>query len=388
MTLPLRVHAATHVGLVHPTNEDSWSVGPPDDGGLLLLVCDGMGGMGRGDEASRVAVREIQSSMADSRGLPPERMRQAIRQADDVVREELCSGPSGSPGCTVVMVYVTDGAAHVAWVGDSRAYLIRDHRVVERTRDHKLVEELVAAGQMSLEDARTSTLSHVVTRALGGRGPEEPAVKAGTLGHPWKLMHGDVLLLCSDGLCDLVDDDELPAMVEGLAPDRATELLVEAALGRGGHDNITCIVARWEGATYQEDDVSTPVMQGDRVAIPDLRGWSREQLDAGLEHGDDGRVTEEIDKDEAAILMAAEPGRRGPDADEIDRPGTDETTDAQLPKPPPLTPAPLPVVVPVAPPRDPSVGDVTPAVPPMVWVAALLGGLLGLMGAAAWILTH
>jgi hypothetical protein len=205
------------------------------------------------------------------------------------------------------------------------------------------------------------------------------------LGHPWKLVHGDVVLLCSDGLCDLVDDDELPAMVEGLAPDRATELLVEAALDRGGHDNITCIVARWEGATYQEDDVSTPVMHGDRVSIPDLRGWSRDPLDAGLEHSDDGRVTEEIDKDEAAVLMAAESRGRDADTDEIEGP-----TDSDLSVvPPKLEPAPLPAVGPVAPPPDPSANDVDPpGTPAIVWIAAVIGGLLGLLGAAGWLLTH
>ncbi len=384
MTLPLRVHAATHVGLVHKTNEDSWTVGPPDDTGLLLLVCDGMGGMGRGDEASKLAVAEIQASMAASRGLPPERMRQAIRIADVSVRSELCSGSSGHPGSTAVMVYVTDGAAHVSWVGDSRAYLIRDHRVVERTRDHKLVEELIAAGQMAPEDARASTLAHVVTRALGGRGPDEPAVKAATLGHPWKLVHGDVILLCSDGLCDLVEDDELPALVEGMAPDRATELLIEKALERGGHDNITCIVARWEGATYREDDVSTPVMQSERAGIPDLRSWSRESLDAGLEHPDDGRVTEEIDKDEAMVL--AHGGPREPTTDEIE-----PTTEDEPVAPPQLVPAPLPDAVakgPVAPPRDPSADAPEEAIPMVVWIAAANGGLFGLLGAASWIYHH
>jgi len=418
MTLPLRVHAATHVGLVHPNNEDSYAVGPPDDGGLLLLVCDGMGGMGRGDEASKLAVQQIQESMGGSRGLPPERMRQAIRTADEVVRAELCSGPMGNPGSTAVMVYVTDGAAHVAWVGDSRAYLIRDHRVVERTRDHKLVEELVAAGQMSLEEARTSTLAHVVTRALGGRGPEEQAVKAGTLGHPWKLVHGDVIVLCSDGLCDLVEDDELPALVEGLAPDRATERLIEVALERGGHDNITCIVAHWEGATYQEDDVQTPVMVGDRIGIPDLRSWGGDALDPGLDRGDDGRVTEEIDRDEAQAL--AEGGRtedapdgrdtdtdeiqprggRSPDEEDTDVGGAsvdeieahihdDDSEEVAPPKPPVLEPAPMPVEGPVAPPPDPSANDVDPpATPPIVWVAAAIGGLLGLLGAAGWLFAN
>lgn len=370
MTLPLRVHAATHVGLVHHTNEDSWTVTPCDDGALLLLVCDGMGGMGRGDEASKLAVESIQESMLASRGLPPERMRQAIRAADVTVREVLCAEHRGHPGSTAVMAYVIDGAAHVAWVGDSRAYLIRDHRVVERTRDHKLVEELVAAGQITPEEAKTSSLAHVVTRALGGRGPEESPVKPANLGHPWKLVHGDVILLCSDGLCDLVEDDELPALVEGLAPDRATEVLVETALERGGHDNITCIFARWEGATYKEDDVATPVMRGERSEIPDLRTWSSDHLEAGLERSDDGRVTEEIDIDDAAALHE---GREAV---------TDEVTSEDL------QPAALPDIGgPVAPPPLPD-ADPDDASRRAVGIAVLIGGLLGALAAAGWVFNH
>jgi len=302
MTVPLRVHAATHVGLVHPINEDSWAVTPTEEGGLLLLVCDGMGGMGRGDEASALSVESITRQLEQGTGLPPDRLRQAIRLADREVRDRLCTEDERNPGSTAVMAYVIDGAAHVAWVGDSRAYLVRDHRVVDRTRDHKLVEELVKAGRLTPEEAKASDFAHVVTRALGARSADDPDVKPETLGHPWKLAHGDTIVICSDGLCDLVEDDELPALVSDVAPDRATERLVEIALERGGHDNITVIVACWEGSTYQEDDVSTPVIWAERQHLPDLR-----VPDADLDRGDDSRVTEEIERDELEQMIGATP---------------------------------------------------------------------------------
>jgi len=313
MSVPLRVHAATHVGLVHETNEDAWKVAPTEESGLLLLVCDGMGGMGRGDEASALAVATIGDWLETGTGLPPERMRQALREADRVVRERLCTGQAGgNPGSTAVMAYVIDGVAHVAWVGDSRAYLLRDHRVLDRTRDHKLVNDLIDAGKLTPEEAVDSEFSHVVTRAIGGRGSAEPDVRPDTLRHPWKLVHGDTLVLCSDGLCDLVTDEELPGLIARLPPDRATEALIEVALERGGHDNITVVVAHWEGTSYQEDEVATPVMRPERQHLPDLRlDIPEADLDA-----ESPRVTEEIERTELERLIGATPppvGEEPPD---------------------------------------------------------------------------
>jgi protein phosphatase len=303
MPLPLRAHSLTHPGLHHPRNEDTFTVLPTNEGGLLLVVCDGMGGMGRGDEASKLAADVISAEMSRSEGVPADRMRMSLRIADQRVREELCEDGGELPGTTAVMVYVMDGAAHVAWVGDSRAYLIRDGQVVFRTRDHKLVEELVDAGQLTPEEARDSALAHVVTRALGGRSPSEPAVHPATLGYPWKLLHNDRIMLCSDGVCDLLEDDEIASLVEGASPAEAASRLLEASLMRGGHDNITCIVGVWDGASWVDDE-ATPVIAGQRQVGPILDG---ETMDADTADGpedvipmDDaadpaGRVTEEID---------------------------------------------------------------------------------------------
>lgn len=293
MPLPLRAHSATHPGLHHSRNEDAYSVLPTVEGGLLLVVCDGMGGMGRGDEASRLAIDVLCSVMSRSEGLPPERMRLALRAADQRIRDELCAEIE-QPGATAVMVYVLDGAAHVAWVGDSRAYLVRDGRIVYRTRDHKLVEELVEAGQLTPEQAKESALAHVVTRALGGRPASEPPVLPATLGYAWKLHHGDRILLCSDGVSDLVDDDEISDLIDRIPPAEGTSRLVETALLRGGHDNITCILAMWEGSTGADDEVATPVIHPNREVGP--------ERDSEL----DGRVTEEIDLVELEARVARE----------------------------------------------------------------------------------
>ncbi|MCB9667937.1 MAG: serine/threonine-protein phosphatase [Alphaproteobacteria bacterium] len=255
----LALATSTHIGLVHHTNEDSYTTFPGEDGGHALVVCDGMGGMGRGDEASRIAVDVIEQQLSRGRGFPPDRMRAAVMAADVSIRKQLAV-PGNTPGSTAVLTYVDHGLAHVCWAGDSRAYLVRDGVVIARTRDHKLVNELVDAGELTEAEARQSSLAHVVTKALGGRGPSEATIQPDVLAHPWKLRRGDHIVLCSDGLCDLVEDAELPMIMKGLEPQQCVERLTATALDRGGHDNITIIVARWDGEDFDEEAKETPVM--------------------------------------------------------------------------------------------------------------------------------
>jgi serine/threonine protein phosphatase PrpC len=333
MSTDLRAHAATDRGLHHDRNEDSHALTETAEGGRLLLVCDGMGGMGRGDEASRIAVDAIVQAMHASKGLPPDRMRDALRRGDVIVRQELCDPDQAvQPGSTAVMVYVLDGAGHVAWVGDSRAYLFRGGAVVDRTRDHKLVEELVAAGQLTPQEARNSTLAHVVTRALGGRDVSEPPVSVATLGYPWKLQQGDRILVCSDGLTDLVEDEELPGLVAGDDLEEVTKRLISVALERGGHDNITVVLASWDGPSWVEEDHATPLMQGPREISPLGMDPSDLSYD-GLENA--GRVTEEIDVAALAEVASQE-------ADVHLDPADDDTTAALPPPPPPAPERPSP----------------------------------------------
>ncbi len=292
MNLPVRVHSNTHEGLVHDKNEDAYVVLPTDEDGLLLLVCDGMGGMGHGELASAIGVEQIAKHVCEGHGFPPERLRRAIRDADIHLRQELCADSRGLPGATAVLVYMLDGLGHVAWAGDSRAYLIRDQKVIERTRDHKLVNELMEAGQLTEEEAKASALAHVVTRALGGRPPSDRPVQPSSLGHPWKFAQGDTIVLCSDGLCDLVTDEELPGIIKDMTPEEAVRALIQVALERGGHDNITVIVATWDGETYVEDNAPTPAFQG-RESQPDR---DLRYVPAPAAFDDDRRgVTEEID---------------------------------------------------------------------------------------------
>lgn len=263
----LLVRTGTHVGLVHHTNEDSLAVFPMPPSCELLAVCDGMGGMGRGDEASAIAVEVLQERLSKGDGFAPERIERAIQEADVEIRRRLAV-PGNTPGSTAVVVAVDQGLAHVVWAGDSRAYWIRGHAVLERTRDHKLVNELVDAGELTEAEAKLSALAHVVTKALGGRGPGEPPIVPQRIQHPWKLQTKDVLLLCSDGLCDLADDDEIADTACQDDLDKAIRDLTQIALDRGGHDNITIVVARWDGESFDDEAHETPVISSPRTLTP------------------------------------------------------------------------------------------------------------------------
>lgn len=409
MPQPLETSATTHPGLLHPKNEDDHSVFETAEGGVVLLVCDGMGGMGRGDEASRLAVQVIQRDLEAGHGFPPDRLRIALRRADDEVRAALCASGEGYPGSTAVAVYVLDGAAHVAWVGDSRAYHVRKGAIVERTRDHKLVEELIDSGQLTPQQAKTSSLSHVVTRALGGRSPKEPTVKPASPGHVWKLFRGDRIVVMSDGVCDLVEDEEIVAeLTGGPTVEVARDRLVQLSLDRGGHDNITCIVAEWTGPDWVEEEVATPVMRPTREhedLLPDETTLHPDSIAADdpsqpSEPTSDEvtapRVTEEITRSDlflerlpvapVAAPLATAPTADGPAAEAP----TGPAPSAAAPTPPPdEPPAAVPSgEAPAPPPSEPS----PPRHPPdpggvrfdwrfLVGGAGLLAAILGFV---AW----
>lgn len=270
--LPMRVGWATDPGRVHPTNEDSYAVFSAPHG-TLLVVCDGMGGMGRGDEASQLAVKSIYESVQNSSLSPPRALSEAMQAADYSIRRRLCSSGRVRPGSTAALAYVTKKGAYIGWIGDSPTYHLRGPKVIARTRDHKLVEDLVDQGEITREEAAASPLSSVLTRALGGRPPSSIEVEPAAMPKVWKPANGDHIVLCSDGLCDLVTGEEIAGVVEELTPEDAAHELVRMANSRGGHDNITVIVAKWGEHTELSGVVSNT----------ELENW----LDGPNEHATD-----------------------------------------------------------------------------------------------------
>jgi len=209
--------------------------------GHLAVVCDGMGGHSRGREASQTAVRTIVEHVQQApQGAPPGALlREAIEAAGQAVYAVGGDAPTElRPGSTCVAMLLHERGAEIAHVGDSRGYLIRGGAIQRVTNDHSMVQQMVDAGVLTPEEALDHPESNKITRALG----MHPDVDVELRPEPLALQRGDVLLLCSDGLTDLVSDSELGSITQShmsSGPAVVCQQLVMLANDRGGHDNIT-----------------------------------------------------------------------------------------------------------------------------------------------------
>lgn len=223
--------------------------------GHLVIVCDGMGGHTGGREASRAAVRTILAEVeAAPPGAPPgPLLRAAVEAAGRAVWSIGGAEPEElRPGSTCVAALIHDGVAELAHVGDSRIYLVRDGLIEQLTRDHSMVQEMVDAGLISREEAAVHPDANQITRALG----MHPEVDVELRSAPLPLRAGDVLLLASDGLSDLVGDDEIARIVTERAaarPETVCAALVALANERGGWDNVTVQLARVVQLSTRDD---------------------------------------------------------------------------------------------------------------------------------------
>jgi protein phosphatase len=237
----------TDIGRRRQGNEDSYCVAT-DIG--LFVVADGMGGHAAGEVASRLAVETIREWVARSQpsnGTPPDLSEAAtclagsIQAANRVVFEAAQAQPECSGmGTTVVSVLGVGARAILAHVGDSRIYRIRADGIVQLSRDHSVVQEQVDRGLLSPEEAAVSRYRHLITRALGLQASVEVDVQE----LPW--LAGDILVLCSDGLSDMLEANEILAQVRHHGDDlwAACGALVEQANARGGIDNITVLLVQ------------------------------------------------------------------------------------------------------------------------------------------------
>jgi protein phosphatase len=242
-------YAASETGPVREHNEDAWLV---DVDGNLFVVADGMGGHAAGEVASRIAVETVSEVMLgmqdpeetrlltdvkDPGDMLRERLRYAMNQAALNIRRAVDENPAYmGMGTTLVMVIVEDDQAHLAHVGDSRAYLFRDGRIQRLTRDHTVVQQEVDAGRLTPELARIVPHKNILTKSVGYHGPVDPDTSTRM------LESGDVIILCSDGLNDAVEDSEIEATAAETAAEDLPEVLVKQAIEQGTQDNITVVV--------------------------------------------------------------------------------------------------------------------------------------------------
>lgn len=233
-------HGKTDKGLVRKENEDAFCI-EKDLG--LLAIADGMGGHASGEVASKMAIEILRESFKKGEEPLPERLNSGVKLANRTIYEAAHSQPQLSGmGTTLTAVLLNGDRLAIAHVGDSRAYLIRGGVIEQITDDHTVVSEQVVRGMMTREEAARSDMRNILSRALG-IGPE---VKVDL--EELTVSENDKLVLCSDGLSELVSDDEILLEVQsGHRPDMVCDELINLANQRGGGDNITVIVAHLRG---------------------------------------------------------------------------------------------------------------------------------------------
>lgn len=258
MTTNLTAFAQTDKGLVRARNEDAFviadlaggdlgeSVGRFEIGkrGIVLAVSDGMGGHQAGDVASALVLESLKRSMAADAGVeePDALMETAALRANRDVWEASHSPGREKMGATLSAVFIRSRSAHVATVGDSRVYLIRNGEIAQVSHDQSYVQFLLDTGVMNEAEARRSSARNVVLQAMGLTSNLE--IELGRL----ELRERDCFLLCSDGLSNKVEDGELrDIVVTSSCVEHAARRLVASANARGGEDNVTVIVAGVSG---------------------------------------------------------------------------------------------------------------------------------------------
>lgn len=236
MSWSLFTFSKTHAGKVRPYNEDALL---DMTARRVWVVADGMGGHSAGDVASQMLVDRIERFVLDTPDFGIDELRQMIEVANREIFQYAHVHLDGKTmGSTVVLLFLQDGYFHCLWVGDSRIYLLRDNHLVQKTRDHSQVMELVEQGLLAEEDAEKHPLANVITRAVGVEETVRIDQQSG------QLLHGDQFLLCSDGLTKELSNSEIHQIMCADSVNQSGLALLHAALVRGANDNVTCALIK------------------------------------------------------------------------------------------------------------------------------------------------
>jgi serine/threonine protein phosphatase PrpC len=255
----LHVAALSHPGMSGKNNEDRYSVSAYQIGAarpvpsLLAIVADGIGGHRAGEIAAEIAVERISRAIAATDGQQPVNvLANAVTHASQAIFEQAEYNPDQQGmGSTCACAWIIADRLYIANVGDSRVYLLRDRTIRQLTTDHTWIQEAIDHGVLSPEEAHRHPNAHVIRRYLGsrqavvpdmrlrlrpGEGDEQARSNQGVRLHP-----GDQIVLCSDGLTDLVGPSEIATVLQQHSQEKGLQILVDMANQRGGHDNITII---------------------------------------------------------------------------------------------------------------------------------------------------
>lgn len=245
--MELDIYGASDIGCVRELNEDSFCIygfeqAKPNG---FCILSDGMGGCNAGEVASQKTVQFMADELIDAMSGDTKSMPKSINQAvcttnEKVYKMAVENQSQFGMGATMVVAVIMEDEAYIANVGDSRAYAYRNHNLLQITKDHSVVEEMVANGSLTREEARNHPQRNIITRAMGTDAVTEPDI------FEYDFFPGDCLLLCSDGLSGLVEDSEIQEMLEKELDSKETVTqLIELAKERGGNDNITVICIRF-----------------------------------------------------------------------------------------------------------------------------------------------
>jgi serine/threonine protein phosphatase PrpC len=269
--IKVTVFGKTDVGLIREHNEDNFLLANAETGlrtsspeevlefslgpkGALLLVCDGMGGAAAGEVASTMAVESISADLeagdATTRERYARRLRRAIESANDKIHAQSRLNQSErGMGTTCTAVGLVDRKLLIAQIGDSRCYVLRSGQLAQLTKDQSLAWQLIEAGAMTAEEAKSFEHANIILQALGVQEKVDVVLSA------LDLCKGDTILVSSDGLHGPVADEEMKAvLLAETDPKKACETLVAKANEREGPDNITVVVARFDGPALPEPE--------------------------------------------------------------------------------------------------------------------------------------
>lgn len=274
--IKINIAAGTNVGLVRKNNEDNfivnkdlrqneWFVPQPSENiilqelGCILVVADGMGGTNAGEVASAIAVETVQKEFT------PERLKKVlmdneteksgksienflvsvIKSADlNIINASKNDSSTQGMGTTIVLAWIVKDKAYIAWCGDSRCYVFNPNAGLCRlSKDHSFVQELVDQGKLDYENTFAHPYSNIITRCLG-----DPSTRSIPDFRSYDLNNGDTLVLCTDGLCGLCQDEEIIQIMNDNQADIGTckDLLIDAALTAGGYDNVTVVLCHYD----------------------------------------------------------------------------------------------------------------------------------------------
>lgn len=335
--IALRLFARTDVGQIREHNEDNFLVadltrrvrGVLDANrstelgahGVLLAVCDGMGGAAAGEVASQMAVdilfEKMIEGIADDRPASREELGRRLVTAVEVAGlrifdEARADRSRRGMGTTVTAAALVDNTLFLAQVGDSRAYVLRGNDLVQVTRDQSLVNQLIEAGQLTEEEAETFEHNNIILQALGTADSVQVDLTY------VELQRGDLLLLCSDGLSGMIRNDEIREVLRmGDEPHDLCRVLIDRANQAGGHDNVTAIVARFDGQALPAPDEHTPKLAYRKFQLPEEeRGSARPAEGTGPSH-----EPASLFDDSQASLPGVD-GDEGDDVADLQIPGT------------------------------------------------------------------